>query len=259
MLPVPGGDVLHVVPVLEAALDLEGPDAGVEHLAEVRGLVEIAHGEEVAVLRERSAVLLIEALPHPAELRALAAVRAPSRKRGGEVAPAAHPDAERAVHEGLETDERGGRPDFPDLRKGELAGKDGLREAEVLQELHLLRSGVVLLRARVELNRREMALEEAHVLDDEGVGAGLVKVVREPLRLAELVIREDGVERHVDLRPEYMRAGGELLNVRKGISGAAPRAEGGASDVDRVGSRRDGVKPGLKIPRGGKELCCAVV
>ena len=104
-----------------------------------------------------------------------------------------------------------------------------------------------------------MALEEAHVLDDERVGACLIEVIREPLRLAELVIGEDGVERHVDLRPEHMGAGGELLNVLKGVSGAAPRTEGGASDVDRVGSRRDGVKSGLKIPRGRKELRCAAV
>ena len=111
----------------------------------------------------------------------------------------------------------------------------------------------------MELNRREGALKEPHVLDDKGVGAGLIEIVRELLGLAELVIREDGVERHVDLRPEYMRAGGELLNVSEGVSGAAPSAEGWASDVDRVGSRRDGVKPGLKIPRGRKELRCAAV
>ena len=139
VLTVPGGDVLHVVPVLEAALDLEGPDAGVEHLPEVLCLVEVAHREKVAVLGKRRAVLSVEALPHPAELRALAAVRAPSRKRRGEVAPAAHADAESAVDEGLEPYIRGCRMDFADLRKGELAGEDRLREAQILQEFHLLR------------------------------------------------------------------------------------------------------------------------
>ena len=63
----------------------------------------------------------------------------------------------------------------------------------------------------------------------------------------------------MNLRPEDMRPFRELLNVLKGVSGAAPRAEGGAADVDGVGSRRDGVKPGLKIPRGRKELRCAAV
>jgi hypothetical protein len=57
-----------------------------------------------------------------------------------------------------------------------LARQHDLRKAHVLQEARLFGVADVGLGAGVELDRGQVEFQQAHVLDDQGVGAGFVEL-----------------------------------------------------------------------------------
>ena len=87
------------------------------------------------------------------------------------------------MDETLQLDGGSGRADGADLVEGELAGEDGAAETDLLQEGDLGGRVVVHLGAGDERQRGQVAFEEAGVLDDEAVGADLVELPGEALRL----------------------------------------------------------------------------
>jgi hypothetical protein len=72
------------------------------------------------------------------------------------------------------------------------------REAHVLQEARLLGRADVGLGAGVQLDRRQVQLQQAHVLHDQRVGAGVVELPGQLARALQLVVAQDGVERDED-------------------------------------------------------------
>ena len=188
-----------------------------------------------------------------AELGALAAVgRAVEAILRG-VAPAAEAHAERPVHEGFERNGRGGM-DGADVGQREFACQHHLLEARTGQEGHLLGRAVVHLRRGVQGDGRQVEPQQAHVLHDERVGACAVQLVDEAFHGGELVVVEDGVERHVDARPERVGVVGQAGDVADRVARSGAGTESRSADIDGVGAVADGLDAGVGVAGGGKEF-----
>jgi hypothetical protein len=253
---VVGRDVLHVGHVLVAALDLEAAHAGVDQRREVLALVVVPHRQHVLLVRDDPALAVLDLVGQAAGLRAVAAVGAAPGVRMADEALAAVGHARRAVDEELERAALGVEPgmDGLDLRQREFARQHDLREARVLQESGLLQRADVGLGAGVQLDRRQVDLQQAHVLHDQHVGAGVVHVPGHAPRGLEFVIAQDGVERDEDARAEAVRMAAQPLDVPDAVAGRCPRAEARPADVDGVGAMVDGLDADLGIARGCQEF-----
>ena len=188
-----------------------------------------------------------------AGLRALAAIGAAPGVGVADVALAAVGHAQRAMHE--EFQRAGGfGGDRANLAERQFARQHDLREADVLQEARLGRRADVGLRAGVQLDRRQVDFEQAHVLHDQRIGAGLVDLPDQLARLFDLVVAQDGVERDEHLRAVAMRVPRQPLDVGHRVAGIGPRAEGRSADVDGVGAMVDRRDAEIGVLRGRKQF-----
>ena len=106
----------------------------------------------------------------------------------------------------------------------------------------------------MQLDRRQVELQQPHVLDDEGVGTGFVQLPGQLARGLQLVVAQDGVERDEDARVEAVRVAAQALDVGQRVARAGARAEAGAADVDGIGAVVHGFDADGGIARGGKEF-----
>jgi hypothetical protein len=103
---------------------------------------------------------------------------------------AAEGHAQRAMHEEFERTGRW-RRDVADLVDRQFARQHDLREADVLQEARLGGIADVGLRAGVQLDRRQIHFQQAHVLHDQRIDAGVVQPVNRAARPAPVRRREE--------------------------------------------------------------------
>ena len=136
----------------------------------------------------------------------------------------------------------------------QLARQHDLRQAGVLQKARLFRRADVGLRAGVQLHGRQVELQQAHVLDDERVGAGLVQLPGELARRLQLVVAQDGVEGDEDACVKAVRVARQPLDVGQRVAGAGTGAETGAANVDGVGAVVDGFDADVRIARGAEQF-----
>ena len=233
-LTVVGGDVLDVRDVFETALNLERADAGVEHLLEMVAAVHVAQREQVTIADERVAVGILKGEGQAAELGTLAAVGRAAEAVLRGVALAAVADAEGTVDKSLEWHVGHGGMDVGHLLKAQFAGQHRLAEAQLLQQLNLLRRTVVHLCGGMEGNRGEVHAEQGGVLHDEGIDAEAVEVPDEPFDGGELVIIEDGVDGDVDTDVERMGIFHQLADVVERIACRGTGTEARSTDIDGI-------------------------
>ncbi|MNR06160.1 hypothetical protein D3C85_1222230 [compost metagenome] len=193
----------------------------------------------MTVRHQHLPIRLLQRAGQPAELGALAAVRAAAGAGIADVALAAVGDAERAVDEELQL-HIGLGADGADLLEGQLAGQHHLGEAHILQELHLLRRAVVGLGAGVQRYGREVERQQPHVLHDQRIGPGFVDLVGQAPGLLQLVVVQQGVEGDEHLGAEAVGVARQRFDIFEGVARRAAGAEGGAAHVDGIGAMVDG-------------------
>ena len=96
------------------------------------------------------------------------------------------------MHKSLEVD-GGGSTNLPHLLQRRLSSQNDTTETNLFQELYTLDTGIVTLRACVQLNRREVAFQKPQILDDQGVNAYVVKAVYHLYGIIQLIIEQNGV------------------------------------------------------------------
>ena len=239
LLAIPGGDVLDVIQSLEAPLNLEGADARGDQRLQVRALIHVFQGEQVAVLHQHLPPWGLQGAGQPAELGALAAVRAAAGAGVADVALAAVGDAERPVDKELQL-HLGLGTDGTDLLEREFARQHYLGEAHVLQELHLFRRTVVGLGAGVQRYGRQIQGQQPHVLHYERIGPGLVDLVGQAPGLLQLVVVQQGVEGDEHLGAEAVGVARQHFDIVEGVACRTAGTEGGAAHVDGIGAMVDG-------------------
>ena len=252
---VVAGHVLDVGRVLVAALDLEARHAGVDERAQVVALVVVLHRQQVPVEGDDAPGLVLERVRQAAGLRAVAAVGAASGVRVADVALAREGDAQRTVDEVLDDDVAGQRVAHRrDLVQSELAREHELRETGIGEEARLRGRADVALRRRVQLDRRQVELQQSQVLDDQRVDAGVPALLRQPTRGLQLVVVQDRVQRHEDSRVEAVGEGNEVGDLVHRVARAVPGAERRPADVDGVGAVQHGLAPDRRGLGRGEEL-----
>jgi hypothetical protein len=106
----------------------------------------------------------------------------------------------------------------------------------------------------MQLDRRQVELQQAHVLHDQRIRARLVKLPGQAPRLVELVVAQDRVERDENFGVVAVRVGCQPLDVGDAVAGVRPRTEGRPADVHRVGAMRDRLDAEVGILGGGEQF-----
>ena len=207
----------------------------------------------MAVLHQHLTPWRLQGAGQPAELGALAAVRAAPGAGVADIALAAVGDAQGAVNKKLQL-HAGGGAYLADLRKGELAGQHHLGEAHVLQKLHLLWRAVVGLGAGVQRYGRKIQGQEPHVLHDQRIGPRLVDLMGQAPGLLQLMVVQQGVEGDEHLGAEAVGVAGQGLDVLDAVARRAAGTEGGAAHVDGIGAMVDGFDAIGEVPGRGQQL-----
>ena len=187
LAPVMTHDVHHIRLVLQAPLDLEGRDPGLDQFAQPCAQVQIPQRKQVLVGHQGRPSRILQAIQTATGLRALAAVSAAAAESVAQTALPAHTHTQGAVDECLQLD-AGGSADGADLVKVQLASQYGAREADLLPESHALRTLVVHLRAGNQRQRGQVTFQQPNILDDQPIHSRLLKLPAQPLGLGQLVV-----------------------------------------------------------------------
>ncbi len=254
------GRVLDVSHVLQPALDLERADAGIGQRAQVGALVVVLHRQQVLVEGHDAALLVFQLVGQAAGLRAFAAIGAASGVGVADVALPGKGHAERAVDEEFEDGRRiAWHADFLPVC-AVISVSDSSRASTICEKptsarkLRLLRRADVGLGRGVQFDGRQVGFQQAHVLQDQGVGPGLVHLPGQAARFLDFVVAENRVEGDEDLRVEAVGEGRQALDVLHRIAGADPGAEGRPADIHRIGAVPDRLDADVGILGGGEEF-----
>jgi hypothetical protein len=106
----------------------------------------------------------------------------------------------------------------------------------------------------MQLDRRQVDFQQAHVLDDERVHTGVIELPGQLARGLQLVVAQDGVQRDKDAALEPVRVFDQPGDVLHAVVGAGAGAEGRPADVDGVGTVVDGFDADLGVARGGQQF-----
>ena len=115
-----------------------------------------------------------------------------------------------------------------------FAGQYHTAEPFVCEPRHFGCRAVVGLRAGVQLNRRQVHLQYAHVLNQYGVSPGFIKAVYQRLGLPQLVIVDDGVDRDVDPCAVDVGVPAKLCNVIDTVSRCGACSKTLGADVNGI-------------------------
>ena len=111
-----------------------------------------------------------------------------------------------------------------------------MRETYLLQESHLLRRTVIRLRTGVQGDRRKVQLGDTHVLNDQGIRPGLVKLPDHLLGLCQLLFFQDSVQGHVNTSRIEMGVIAKLPYIVQRITGGGTGSELRGTDIHGIGA-----------------------
>lgn len=252
------GDGRHVLRLLLPALDLETHDAGVGDLGEMVVRAEVLRRNQIAAIELGVVLDVGEDVVLAARLRARAPIRAPLRDHAGHVALSGVGDAERAVHERLESKRRNGGANRADVVERVLARKDDAIDAELP---HHFGSALVVhghLRRPVNFEIRIDALnqpDQAKVLDDDRVNTEIDRFAEEHQRIDELGGLDENVQREVDATTTLMRDAARFAKLlERELRAVVAGVEARRAHVDGVGAIGDGGADGVQGTSGGEQL-----
>ena len=106
----------------------------------------------------------------------------------------------------------------------------------------------------MKLDRWQVELEQAHVLDDQRIGAGFVKLPGELAAVFKLVIAQDGIERDEDPGPVAVGEVTEPFDFGDIVASTVTGAESRAADVDGVSAVLDGFDAEIGVLGRGEEF-----
>ena len=260
--PVGGRHRVHVVGGLHAPLYLERGGAGRHQLGHEVDGAEILRREQVLARRRQLLALraVAQLVGKPARLGTQAPVRRAAADHRGHEALARIAHAQGAVGERLHLQAEVGRNMRQMLyfRKGQLARERHAARAQLGGRLDAGSVVGVHLRGDMQarLGKRPGELGgHAHVLHDEGIGAGAVRLPCAFERTIDLRGQDGGVKRHVHAHAAQMRVvAGLAEGLEREVVGVAPRVERVQSQVDGVRPTRHRRMQRLCAPRRGEQL-----
>lgn len=120
------------------------------------------------------------------------------------------------------------------LRKAQLARQHNLGETDVSQKFRFFDATDVALRAGMQFNRRNVKFKDPHILNDQRVDAGLVKIGNQALGGLQLIVMKNGVQRNKDFRAKAMGKRHQFGDIFQAVAGVMTRAEAGTANINGV-------------------------
>ena len=252
---VVSGDVFHIAHVLVAALDLERTHASVQQRFQILALVIVLHRQQVLVEGHHAAILVGQGIRQATGLRTIATVGAAAGIGMADETLAGEGHAQGTMNEifdGGGIAHTGGNA--LDLGNGQLACQYQLRQAGIGQKARLVGIADIALGGGMQLDGRQVHLQDAHVLDDQRIHSGVVQLPDQLARGFQLGVMQDGVERGKNAR---MVAVGKLRqagDVLEAVAGIVPGTKAGAADIHRIRAMQDGFTADFGSFGGGQQL-----
>ena len=127
-------------------------------------------------------------------------------------------------------------------------------ETLVAKPPHLVGSPVVGLRRDMEGYRRQVHLQDSHILNQYGIHPGLVKLVYQTLGSLQLVIIENGVDGDEHFHPKPVGIRTELADVVNAIARRCTGTKARRTDIDGISTVVDSSKTALQILGGRQQF-----
>ncbi|CEL29012.1 hypothetical protein SRM1_02360 [Pseudomonas fluorescens] len=237
-LTVIGGDVLHVAHVFVATFDLERAHTGFDQGADVGALVVVLHRQQVFLVGDHATLFIFKGIRQATGLGAIATVGATPGLRVGNVALTGERHAQRTVNEELDGGVGfiGDRADFLQI---EFASQHQLREAGLIEELRPFKRTNVGLGRGVQLDRRNVQLHHAQILDDQCIDTGVVQLMDQLARRLQFVVVQDRVDGGENARMIFAGEFHQLSDLAHFVAGVMAGAEAWATNVHGVGAVQD--------------------
>lgn len=108
--------------------------------------------------------------------------------------------------------------------------------------------------AGMQFDRREVALQQTKVLDDESIDTDVVKLVCHFDSRFEFFVEKESVERHKHLTTIDMGIADQRLDILETIGGRGTGAERRGSNIQGIGTMVDGLATEVEIFGRGKEF-----
>ena len=143
--------------------------------------------------------------------------------------------------------------DAANLGQGEFAGQHHLTEAQVAQPPHLIDSAVVHLRTGME-GHRKVHLQQCHILHDEGIHPHTAQFLSQLAHLIEFVVKEDGVERDIDLHAIDMGKVHDRLYVTDAVARSSTGSKTRSTHIDGISTVQNGFTGRSRIAGRSKEF-----
>ena len=104
------------------------------------------------------------------------------------------------------------------------------------------------------VQRQDVRPCQGEVLHDDGIDTGVLRRPEQPLRLGKFTVVQDGVEGKEDPCSEAPGVGAQTGDVVHRVACRLPCAEGGAGDIDGIGTAVDGCDADIRIPCRSKKF-----
>jgi hypothetical protein len=205
------------------------------------------------VPREHLAVSVLQVIERTTGLDAGAAVGAAAGQMLRQVALAAVADAQGAMDKdfqfGIDS-----VPDGADLLQREFPLQDETAVTQALGETGLFRRADGALGGGVKDHSLGGQPRHGRVLDNQGVHPGILQSLQQTPGLRNLLLIDQGIERHINTNAETVRVLAEPADVLHRVAGRLPGPEGRAGDIDGIGPAVDGGNADIGRTGRGEEF-----
>ena len=120
------------------------------------------------------------------------------------------------------------------LLKIQLASEHDLTKANVGEKLGFFYAADIALRTGVQLDGRNVQLQNPHILHDQRIDARIIKAGNQLLGGFQLIIMQNGIERNEDFGTKAMGKRHQLSNILQTVAGVMAGAKTGSTNIDGV-------------------------
>ncbi len=198
-------------------------------------------------------LIILQGVRQAAGLGAVATVGAAAVLRMGDVALPGERHAQRAVNEKLDG-RVGFVGDLADFLQVQLTCQYQLRETGLIEKLRSAQRADVGLGAGMQLDGRNVHVQNAEVLHDQCVHARVVELVNQLAGRFQLIVMQDGVDRGEDARVVAMGELDQFGDIADLVAGVVSCAEAWPANVHRVGAMQNGFTGDARVPCGAEQF-----
>ena len=111
----------------------------------------------------------------------------------------------------------------------------------------------------MQLDRRDIKLQNPHVLHNQCINAGFIQAHNQLLRRFQLIIMQNRIQGNEDFCAIAMGKRHQVGNILQAIAGIMPRAKSRTTDINGVSAMENGFTGNRRIAGGAKKFKMSVL